>query len=315
MSARVLKVGTRGSALALAQARWVAAALEDATGVAPELVIVKTEGDRSAEREAPLGSRVGVFVREIEKALLDERVDLAVHSMKDVPTSLAEGTVIAACPEREDARDCMVLRGSDALSGLAAGARVGTSSARRRAQLLSARPDVEPVPIRGNVDTRLRKVAEGYDGIEGVALAMAGLARLGLGERVPEPLMIETLGLERFPTAAGQGALLVQARAGDEEAVAAASALDHAPTRAACGAERSFMHSLGAGCRTPVAAHAEARDGMVGLVGAVYSPDGSREVRGEAEGDAADAAKVGEELAAELASRGAGELLELSREA
>ncbi|MHC4249494.1 MAG: hydroxymethylbilane synthase [Planctomycetota bacterium] len=310
MSARVLKLGTRGSALALAQARWVAAALEGATGVAPELVIIKTEGDRSAEREAPLGSRVGVFVREIEKALLSERVDIAVHSMKDVPTSLAEGTVIAACPEREDARDCVVLRTGNALSDLAPGSRIGTSSARRRAQLLRARPDVEPVPIRGNVDTRLRKVAEAYDGIEGVALAMAGLARLDLGDRASE-----ALDLERFPTAAGQGALAVQARADDEEAIAAASALDHAPTRAACEAERAFMRSLGAGCRTPVAAHAEVRDGMVGLVGAVYSPDGSREVRGEAQGDAAEAAAVGEKLAAELASRGAGELLELSREA
>ncbi len=310
MSDRVLRIGTRGSALALAQARWVAAALEAATDRAPELVIVKTEGDRSAEREAPLGSRVGVFVREIEKALLDERVDIAVHSMKDVPTALAEGTVIAAVPEREDARDCVVLREGGALSGLGPGSRIGTSSARRRAQLLSARPDVEPVPIRGNVDTRLRKVAEAFDGIEGIVLAMAGLARLGLGDRVTE-----VLDLERFPTAAGQGALAVQTRAGDDEAVAAARALDHAPTHAACDAERAFMHALGAGCRTPVAAHAEARDGMIALVGAVYSPDGSREVRGEAEGDAADAAKVGERLAAELASRGAGELLELSREA
>jgi hydroxymethylbilane synthase len=310
MSDRVLKVGTRGSALALAQARWVASAIEAATGRAPELVIVKTEGDRSAEREAPLGSRVGVFVREIEKALLSERADVAVHSMKDVPTTLAEGTMIVAVPEREDSRDCVVLREGGALAGLAAGARIGTSSARRRAQLLAAMPNVEPVPIRGNVDTRLRKAVEAHDGIEGIVLAMAGLARLGLSERVTQ-----ALDIERFPTAAGQGALAVQVRAGDAEAVAAASALDHAPTHAAVDAERAFMHELGAGCRTPVAAHAEARNGIIALVGAVYSPDGSREVRGRAEGDAADAAAVGGRLAAELASRGAGELLELSREA
>lgn len=314
MSARVLRIGTRGSALALAQARWVAAALEAATGAPPELVIMKTEGDRSAEREAPLGSRVGVFVREIERALLDEQVDLAVHSMKDVPTALAGGTVIAAVPEREDARDCVVSRSGEALSELAHGSRVGTSSARRRAQILISWPDVEPVPIRGNVDTRLRKVAEGHDGIEAIILAMAGLARLGLGGRATD-----ILDLARFPTAAGQGALAVQAREGDAFAVDAARALDHAPTRAACDAERAFMRSLGAGCRTPVAAHAKVRDGRVTLMGVVYAPDGSREVRGEAEGDvssdASRAAAVGDGLAAELASRGAGELLELSREA
>ena len=309
MSGRVLRIGTRSSALALAQARWAAAALE-VGACTPQLVTITTEGDRSAERDAPLGSRVGVFVREIERALLDARIDLAVHSMKDVPTALADGTVIAAVPGREDARDCVVSRSGVRLDALPAGTRIGTSSARRAAQLLCARPDIEPVPIRGNVDTRLRKVAEGHDGIEAVMLAMAGLARLGLAGRATE-----TLDLERFPTAAGQGALAVQAREGDAFATGAARALDDPPTRAACEAERAFMRALGAGCRTPVAAHAKVSEGRVRLVGAVYSCDGSREVRGEAAGLVSEAAAVGEGLARDLASRGAGELLELSREA
>jgi hydroxymethylbilane synthase len=314
MSARVLKVGTRGSALALAQAHWVAKAIEAATGSAPEIIIIKTEGDRSAEKDAPFGSRVGVFVREIETALTDNRIDIAVHSMKDVPTSLAEGTVIAAVPEREDARDCLVSRSGSALSDLAPGSRIGTSSARRHAQLLRARPDLVPVPIRGNVDTRLRKVTEGFDDIEAVILAMAGLARLGFSDRATE-----VLDFERFLTAAGQGALAIQTRTDDDETLSAARALDHFETHAACEAERAFMRTLGAGCRTPAAAHASFEGGCVTLLGAVYSPDGSHAIVGDSSADVSGvsrgASMVGETLAAEFTSHGAGDILELSREA
>jgi hydroxymethylbilane synthase len=307
---RILRIGTRGSRLALAQTRAVVGALERAApGTGFDVVVIKTQGDRSGETGTPGLPGVGVFVREIERALVEGEIDLAVHSLKDVPTETALGTVIAAVPERADPRDVLVSREGLALDRLAPGSRVGTSSARRRAQILRARPDLEAVPIRGNVDTRLRKVAEGENGLSAIVLAAAGLARLGLIDRATEHLPVD-----RFPPSAGQGAIAVQVRADDVETCELAGCLDHAESRTACEAERSFIATLGAGCRTPVGAYAAADDGAVKITGAVYSEDGTDEIRGEDSGPAGQAAETGARLARRLGARGAFDLVSRAKE-
>jgi hydroxymethylbilane synthase len=307
---RGVRVGTRGSRLALVQTRAVVGALERANpGTGFEVVVIKTRGDRSGETGAPGLPGVGVFVREIERALVEDHVDIAVHSLKDCPTELAPGTVIAAVPERADPRDVLVSRGGLALKDVPPNSRIGTSSARRRAQVLRARPDLEAVPIRGNVDTRLRKVEKGVDGLSAAVLAAAGLARLGLVDRATE-----FLPCDRFLPSAGQGALAVQVRADDREAVELAGCLDHAESRTACEAERAFIAALGAGCRTAVGAHATVRGGMVRLEGAVYSQDGSVEIRGEDSGPAGEAAETGARLAGQLGAAGAFDIVSAAKE-
>lgn len=256
-----MRIGTRGSALAVAQTGTVARALKGEV----EIVTIATEGDRSTESLASLGG-TGVFATALRNSLLAGDVDVVVHSLKDLPTAPAPGLVIAAIPKRLDARDALCARDSLTMDTLPEGARVGTGSPRRVAQLRARRPDVEVVDIRGNVDTRLGKVASGE--LDAVILAAAGLERLGRLDAVTE-----LLGIDGWPTAPGQGALAVEVRAGDEKLV---SALDHRTTRIIVEAERRTLALLEAGCSAPVGAHALIDDGMLFLSARVYAADGSR---------------------------------------
>lgn len=292
------RLGTRGSALARAQTRIVADRLA-AQGWEVEVVEIRTGGDRvQPDRSLPLGR--GAFVKELETALLDRRIDLAVHSAKDMPTEETPGVVIAALPPRGDARDAVVTRDGSGFDSLPEGARVGTESPRRRAFLLSERPDLEIVGIRGNVDTRLSRLDEGR--CDALVLAVAGLERLGLAARVGE-----ALDPERMVPAVGQGALAVQARAGDRLA-AAVAVLDDVPTRQAVTAERAFLRAMGGGCRAPFGGHARLEDDRLVVRGAALEPEGRAVVRHTIRGAAEDAARLGERLALEMLERGAAAL-------
>jgi len=293
----MIRVGTRASALALAQARQVAARLE-AAGATVDVVPMRTEGDRLAEARLAVVGGKGLFVRELEGALLEGAIDLAVHSLKDLPAELPAGLCLGAFPQREDARDVLVTRAPADLASLAPGAVIGTSSPRRRAILLSLRPDVAVEPIRGNVDTRLRKLAAG--GWDAVVLAAAGLRRLGL-----EPAHCTLLDSEVFVPAVGQGILAVEARAGDHATLERLAALDHAPTRACAGAERASLGRLGASCVTPMAAHACTDGERLRMWALVASEDGRTVLRASAEGRARDAEAIGRGLAETLLARGA----------
>jgi hydroxymethylbilane synthase len=301
-------IGSRGSKLALWQSEWVKARLE---ALAPEvkvrIEIVKTMGDMRLDVPLSVIGGQGAFTKELEVALLDRRVNVAVHSLKDLPTVTPEGLSITATPEREDPRDALVLRAGSAaqtnsLKGLAEGAVVGTSSLRRIAQLKHLRPDVQIKDLRGNVDTRLRKLDEGeYDAL---ILASAGLRRLGFGERISAAIeQAEML------SAVGQGSLGIETRSDDYETNALVARLDDPWTRAAVLAERALLRSLGGGCQVPIAAYATVEGGRLSLDGLVSTLDGTQVLRDRLEGDAADAARIGEELAARLLERGAGSLL------
>jgi hydroxymethylbilane synthase len=280
-----LRIGTRGSALALAQARQVADALGGG-----ELVEIATAGDRGAP-----GGDKSRWVAELERALLDAEVDIAVHSAKDVPGELAAGLAIAAVPARADARDVLV--GAASLDALAPGARVGTSSLRRAAQLRAAREDLEIVSMRGNVDTRLRRQAEGE--WDAIVLARAGLERLGRASEAGGALDPAV-----FVPAPGQGALAVETRVGDEARVAG---LDDPESHARLRAERALTVALGASCHTPVGAYAEALDGGFALTGFAGLPDGSLWVRDRLEGS--DPEALGRAVAERMLAAGAGEIL------
>jgi hydroxymethylbilane synthase len=277
-----LRIGTRRSALALAQARLVADALGGG-----ELVEIITAGDRGAP-----GGDKSRWVAELERALVQGEIDVAVHSAKDVPGDLADGLVIASVPERADPHDVLV--GAAALDDLASGARIGTSSLRRAAQLRAAREDLEVVAMRGNVDTRLRKLAEGE--WDAIVLALAGLERLGRAGVAGQVL-------EDFVPAPGQGALAVEARGEDDATCEALAAIDHAPSHAQLRAERAFTRALGASCHTPVGALA--RGGTLEAFAGL--PDGSEWVRDRAEG--ADPEPLGREVAERMLAAGAGDLL------
>ena len=298
-----LRLGTRGSALALAQSGHVADALR-ALGHEVELVRITTHGDTSTAAIQQLGG-TGVFVNALRDALLAGEIDLAVHSYKDLPTAPAEGLVIAAVPPRQDARDVLVARDGLTLGELPAGSRVGTGSPRRVAQLHALGMDLEVVPVRGNVDTRIGKVTSGE--LDGVVLARAGLARLGRLDEVTE-----TLDPLQVLPAPAQGALAVECRA-DSDLVTALKALDDPDTRVAVDAERSLLAALEAGCSAPVGAMAEVAEGDDGpevfLRGLVLAPDGSDAVRLSATGPTHDAVGVGERLAAELLDLGAADLM------
>jgi hydroxymethylbilane synthase len=259
-----LRIGTRGSALALAQSQLIA----DKLGA--ELVPISSEGDRSTASLASLGGS-GVFATALREALLAGEVDVLVHSFKDLPTAASPGLAIAAVPVRADARDALCARDALTLDTLPGGARVGTGSPRRRAQLLSRRPDLVVIDIRGNVDTRLGRIAEGaQDRLDAVVLAAAGLERIGRADEVTD-----LLDLNRWPTAPAQGALAIETRTGDEKL---ASRLDHRPTRIAAEAERMVLARLEAGCSAPIGAHAFLEDGMVFLTATVYRPDGGEKL-------------------------------------
>lgn len=299
-----VRIGTRGSRLALAQAHWLKASLErQCPGVRADVVVIVTSGDRLGGSLARIGGK-GLFVKEIEEALYDKRVDCAVHSMKDLPVVVPEGLVVAAIPEREDPRDVLV--GPGAAGGILAlppGARVGTTSLRRGAQLLAARPDTQVVELRGNVDTRLRKCGEGV--CDAVLLAAAGLARLGMTAEVEGvPLDPDT-----FVPAVGQGALALEMRVTDTDVGDMLSALNHEATRRAVVAERAFLHALGGDCVTPIAAHGRIDGARLHLVGLVATPDGRQILRDSATGASEAPEEVGASLAATLRSRGADDIL------
>ncbi|MGE5620332.1 MAG: hydroxymethylbilane synthase [Sphingomonadaceae bacterium] len=300
---RELVVGSRGSALAMRQAQWIVDRLRaDMPDLRLRIETIRTEGD--VKTGAPLwqiGGR-GLFVREIERALLAGEIDLAVHSMKDLPSTMEEGLVVAAVPEREDPRDVCVSRHGLSLSALPVKARVGTSSSRRRAQLLAYRPDFEIVPLRGNVDTRLRK-AEGED-LDAVVLAAAGLKRLGYQDRIVEYLPT-TLCLP----APGQGALALQVRSEDWDVIHLLASLDHPPSRLATEAERAFLRTMGGGCQLPLACLCYLEDGKLRMDGLAASHDGATVLRTRASGDPRDPIALGESVAGELLSRGAADLL------
>jgi hydroxymethylbilane synthase len=298
-----MRVATRGSALALAQARAVGDRLS-AGGERVEIVAMRTEGDRLAEaRLAAVGGK-GLFVREIEEALLRGEADVAVHSLKDLPAELPRGLGLAAFPERADARDVLVARRALRFAELPAGAVLGTSSPRRRALALASRPDLNVEPIRGNVDTRLRKLESGdYDAI---VLAAAGLARLGVAPRHVEPLAPEV-----FVPAVGQGVLAVEARLDDARTLAALRPLDHEPTRVCALAERAFLGRLGASCVTPMAAHARLSGHRLVLDAMVASEDGRTVLRESAEGTAQRPEALGVRAAEALLARGAAAVVAL----
>ncbi|MGC5019800.1 hydroxymethylbilane synthase [Micromonospora sp. DT47] len=303
-----LRLGTRGSVLAMAQSGQIAEALTAATGREVELVEVVTAGDRSAAPVHRLG--VGVFVTALRDALTAGTVDFAVHSYKDLPTAAAAGLHIAAVPPRQDPRDALVAKGGRTLAELPPGALVGTGALRRIAQLHALGLQLEVTPIRGNVDTRLRRVLGPDADLDAVVLARAGLARLGRTDEITE-----TLDPMLMLPAPAQGALAVECRADDPELVELLAMLDHAPSRAAVTAERALLATLEAGCSAPVAAYAELAEGDAGeeiyLRGAVISPDGSRDLRLSRTGTPADAAEIGKALAAELLELGADSILGL----
>jgi hydroxymethylbilane synthase len=301
-----LRLGTRASQLALTQSQHVADVITASSGVPVELVHVSTQGDRSSEAIAQLGG-TGVFVSALRDALHAGTVDLAVHSFKDLPTAPAPGLTIAAVPPREDPRDVLVARDGLTLGELPPGARVGTGAPRRMAQLRALGLGLDVVPIRGNVDTRMAKVAAGE--LDAVVLARAGLARLGRMSAVTEVLdPIQVL------PAPAQGALAVECRSDDPRTVALLAALDDPAARACVAAERAVLTALEAGCSAPVAAHAElaeAEDGTaeLWLRASVTAIDGSDSVRDSISGPATEAESLGRQLATELLDRGAAALM------
>jgi hydroxymethylbilane synthase len=290
--------------LARWQAEWVAAELGK-LGVEVEMVPITTQGDVSTRPLGAIGGQ-GLFTKEIQRALLDRAGDVAVHSLKDLPTEPVPGLRLAAVPERESTRDVLVSNLADSIEALPPGARVGTGSTRRRAQLLHARPDLRVLDIRGNVDTRLRKLDEGlYDAI---ILAEAGLRRLGFQQRIqqviPRDMMLH---------AVGQGALGIEARADDPQTLEILAHLDHAETHAAVLAERAMLATLRGGCLAPVGAWGRIEEGRLLLDGVVLSNDGSRRVHASAAGALEDAELVGQEVARRLLADGAAGLIETAR--
>jgi len=305
-----LRIGTRGSALALAQTQRIANALA-AKGAEVEIVVIKTEGDTSKESLATLGG-TGVFASALRDALLAGECDVVVHSLKDLPTAPTPGLTIGAIPKRVDARDALCARDGLTLETLPEGARIGTGSPRRAAQLLARRPDLVVVDIRGNVDTRLARVGDdtstgSAQRLDGVLLAAAGLERLGRAEAVTE-----YLSLAGWPTAPGQGALALEVRTGEEKLVAA---LDHKPTHTTVMAERAVLAQLEAGCAAPIAAHAFIDDGLLFLDARVYAPDGSDKITSSHALYVSDspnpAADVAGRVSAELIALGAADIAPL----
>jgi hydroxymethylbilane synthase len=300
VSAR-LRLGTRGSALALWQAGHVKARLE-ALGQTVELVVIKTKGDQIQDRPLAAVGGKGLFVTEIEVALAASKIDLAVHSMKDLPGDLAEGLVLGAVPERADPRDALISASGAGLDDLPDGARVGTSSLRRACQLRARRKTLKIEPLRGNVNTRLRKLDAGE--LDAVVLAAAGLERLGFAGRITQVLATEV----SLP-AVGQGALAIEVRAVDEAVRAICGELSHEPTERAVAAERALLARLQGGCQVPIAGYATFDAGTVALEGLVGAPDGSEILRDRVGGAAWSAEDLGRQLAERLLAKGAERIL------
>lgn len=300
----LIRIGTRGSQLALAQASWVKGRLEqEYPSLTVETLVIKTSGDRFLNAPIQAIGGKGIFVKEIEEALLRGEIDLAVHSMKDLPTELPSGLVVAAIPEREDSRDALVSREGRALSDLPPGSKVGTGSLRRQAQLLHFRPDLSVLPVRGNVDTRLKKLGRGE--VDALVMAVAGLLRLGWMDRITEYLSPEIC-----LSAVAQGALGMETREQDA-AREKVWFLNHPATATEVVAERAFLQRLGGGCQIPVGARAWVAGEELKMMGVVGNTDGQRVFRGEIAGRVSEAEKLGQELANRLLQNGAGNILAL----
>jgi hydroxymethylbilane synthase len=304
-----LRLATRKSPLALRQAEQVAGLLRQAhPGLMIEIVPMSTQGDRVLDRSlAAIGGK-GLFVKELELALIERRADIAVHSMKDVPGELGDDLTIGAVLERADPRDALITAGPRHIGDLVWHARVGTSSLRRQAQLLAARPDLRIEPLRGNVETRLQRLADGN--LDAIVLACAGLIRLGLESRITS-----RLDMKDCLPAVGQGVIGVECRTDDSQTRASLKPIEHEATRIALDAERAFSQRLGGSCQSPIAAHAELVHGGLTLDGLVAEPDGSRLFRDGISGAAHEAEILGERLADRVLAAGAGALLERLRSA
>lgn len=294
-----LKIGTRASLLAMAQAHEARSRLMTAHRLpqeAFEIVPLTTTGDRIQNRALAEAGGKGLFTKELEDALFDGRIDIAVHSSKDMPTELPEGLELSAFLPREDARDAFVGKSAKSIADLPRGATVGSSSLRRQALIRRMRPDLDVVLFRGNVQTRLRKLDEGV--AEGTILALAGLKRLQL-----EYIVTDLMPLEVFPPAPGQGAICVESRVGDDRAAALLAAIHDEPTGQALACERAFLAALDGSCRTPIAGHAAIEAGRLSFNGLILKPDGSQSHAISAEGPATDAAGIGGQAGAEVRAK------------
>ncbi|ESX50873.1 hydroxymethylbilane synthase [Mesorhizobium sp. M1148] len=290
---QTLKIGTRGSPLALAQAHETQARLMEAHGMpaeAFEVVVISTSGDRIQDRPLSEAGGKGLFTKEIEEALLAGTIDIAVHSSKDMPTVLPDGLELSAFLPREDARDAFIGKAVKRIVDLPQGAKVGSSSLRRQALIRRMRPDLGVVMFRGNVQTRLRKLEEGV--AEGTILAYAGLKRLGLGH-----VVTDLMPLDAFPPAPGQGAIGIETRIGDSEVEKMLVAIHDVPTGQALACERAFLAALDGSCRTPIAGYATISGGRLVFAGLIISPDGTQSHEVKAEGLALDAADIGTDAA------------------
>lgn len=297
-------IGTRGSKLALWQANWIKARIEELhPGTSVVLEIIKTKGDKILDVPLAKVGGKGLFVKEIEEALLDGRIDIAVHSMKDMPAEIPAGLCIGAVPERETPVDVLIARENKALRELGPSPRIGTSSLRRAAQLRLCRPDVRITPLRGNLDTRMRKLDEGE--MDAIVLAAAGVKRLGLADRVTEYLAPDIM----LP-AVGQGALCVETRVDDPKIGPVIRPLEHAVSRWAVLAERAFLAKLEGGCQVPIAGHATLQGEQLSITGLVADLDGQTVVKETLEGPAETAASIGLALAEKLLQQGARTILD-----
>ena len=298
-SSASLRIGTRGSPLALVQARIVRARLAAAAGVKEdtiELVVIRTTGDIIQDRTLAEEGGKGLFTKEIEEALLQQRIDLAVHSAKDMPTILPEDLLLAACLEREDPRDVFISRKARTLVELPRGASLGTTSPRRQAIAKRMRPDLNIVPLRGNVETRLRKLDNGD--VDATLLALAGLKRLGLVEHATD-----IMSAEKFLPAAAQGAIGIEVRAGDKRMRDILTRIDHADTSTAVACERAFLAALDGSCKTPIAGHATISGDAVQFRGLIARPDGAAAHDISGTGHRKDAATIGNDAGRELKHR------------
>jgi len=302
MQTTVLRIGTRGSPLALAQAHETRARLMAAHDLAEDAFavdVITTSGDRIQDRPLSEAGGKGLFTKEIEEALIAGRIDIAVHSSKDMPTALPEGLALSAFLPREDPRDAFIGKAVTSIIDLPHGATVGSSSLRRQALVLRLRPDIRVIPFRGNVQTRLRKLDEGM--ADGTILALAGLKRLGL-----HSVATDLMALDAFPPAPGQGAICIESRQGDGRVEGLLAAINDLPTAQALACERAFLAALDGSCRTPIAGHAKVDGGRLRFSGLILSPDGQRSHAVALEGLASDAADIGRD-AGEKVRREAGD--------
>ncbi len=292
----ILRLGTRGSPLALTQAHMVRQALAQAHGLDPDRIaieVIRTSGDRIQDRPLAEAGGKGLFTKEIEEALLANTIDLAVHSSKDMPTALPDGLVLSAFLPREDPRDAFISRKANSIAALPRGATIGTASLRRQAMMKRLRPDLQVVPLRGNVETRLRKLDDGV--ADATLLALAGLKRLGLTDAATA-----ILDVEEFLPAVGQGAIGIETRADDGSTRDLLAAINHADTFTALACERAFLAVLDGSCRTPIGGHATVASGRLSFRGMIIRPDGSEAYEARRDGAVADAAKLGADAGAEL---------------